>query len=47
MEPSTLALFWAGVIALSILVYVLLDGFDLRRRHPVRRDPPDDQAGSG
>lgn len=29
MEPSTLALFWAGVIALSILVYVLLDGFDL------------------
>lgn len=29
MEPSPLALFWAGVIALSILVYVLLDGFDL------------------
>lgn len=29
MEPSTLALFWAGVIAFSILVYVLLDGFDL------------------
>ncbi|CAH1660933.1 cytochrome d ubiquinol oxidase subunit II [Chelatococcus asaccharovorans] len=29
MEPSTLALFWAGVITLSILVYVLLDGFDL------------------
>ncbi|MDI4665034.1 cytochrome d ubiquinol oxidase subunit II [Xanthobacter autotrophicus] len=29
MEPSTLALFWAGGIAVSILVYVLLDGFDL------------------
>lgn len=29
MEPSTLALFWAGVIGFSILVYVLLDGFDL------------------
>lgn len=29
MEPSTLALFWAGVICVSILVYVLLDGFDL------------------
>ena len=42
-EPSALALFWAGVIALSILIYVILDGFDLgvgilfgstqRRRH--------------
>ena len=29
MEPSNLALFWAGVLACSILVYVLLDGFDL------------------
>jgi cytochrome d ubiquinol oxidase subunit II len=29
MEPSTLALFWAMVIAVSILVYVILDGFDL------------------
>jgi len=29
MEASSLALFWARVIALSILVYVLLDGFDL------------------
>ncbi len=29
MEPSTLALFWAGVIAASILIYVILDGFDL------------------
>lgn len=29
MEPSNLALFWAGVIALSILVYVILDGFGL------------------
>ena len=28
-EPSTLALFWAGVIAAAILVYVILDGFDL------------------
>ena len=29
LQPSNLALFWAGVIALSILVYVVLDGFDL------------------
>jgi cytochrome d ubiquinol oxidase subunit II len=29
MEPSNLAMFWAGVIVLSILVYVILDGFDL------------------
>jgi len=29
LEPSTLALFWAAVIALSILLYVILDGFDL------------------
>ena len=29
MEPSTLALFWAGVIAAAILFYVLLDGFDI------------------
>jgi len=29
MEPSNLALFWAGVIAVAILVYVVLDGFDL------------------
>ena len=28
-QPSSLALFWAGVIALSIMVYVVLDGFDL------------------
>jgi cytochrome bd ubiquinol oxidase subunit II len=27
--PSLLALFWAGVIAFSIFVYVVLDGFDL------------------
>jgi cytochrome d ubiquinol oxidase subunit II len=27
--PSDLALFWAAVIALSIMVYVILDGFDL------------------
>src|SRR6516162_2286651 len=29
MEPSTLAMFWAGVLACSILIYVILDGFDL------------------
>jgi len=29
MEPSNLAMFWAGVLACSILIYVLLDGFDL------------------
>jgi cytochrome bd ubiquinol oxidase subunit II len=29
MEPSNLALFWAAVVAVSILVYVVLDGFDL------------------
>jgi cytochrome bd ubiquinol oxidase subunit II len=29
MEPSTLALFWAAVIAVAILAYVILDGFDL------------------
>jgi cytochrome bd ubiquinol oxidase subunit II len=28
-EPSSLALFWAGVIAFAIMVYVILDGFDL------------------
>ena len=28
-EPSTLAIFWVGVIFLSLLVYVVLDGFDL------------------
>ena len=29
MQASDLAVFWAGVIALSILIYVILDGFDL------------------
>jgi cytochrome bd ubiquinol oxidase subunit II len=29
LEPSNLALFWAGVIAVAIMVYVILDGFDL------------------
>lgn len=29
LQPSALALFWAGVIALAIMVYVILDGFDL------------------
>ena len=28
-RPVSLALFWAGVIAVAILVYVILDGFDL------------------
>ena len=28
-EPTILATFWAGVIAAAILVYVILDGFDL------------------
>ena len=29
MEPTDLAVFWAGIVAVSILMYVLLDGFDL------------------
>jgi cytochrome bd ubiquinol oxidase subunit II len=29
LEPSALALFWAAVIAIAIVVYVILDGFDL------------------
>ena len=29
MDPVSLALFWAGVIAFAILVYVILDGYDL------------------
>ena len=29
MGATNLAVFWAGVIALSILMYVILDGFDL------------------
>ncbi len=29
MDPSWLAVFWAALIAFAILVYVLLDGFDL------------------
>ena len=29
MELSNLATFWAGVLACAILIYVLLDGFDL------------------
>jgi len=29
MEPSNLALFWAGVLACAILLYAILDGFDL------------------
>ena len=28
-DPSALALFWAAVIAAAILIYVLLDGFDI------------------
>jgi cytochrome d ubiquinol oxidase subunit II len=29
LEPSNLALFWAGVLAISVLLYVIPDGFDL------------------
>ena len=29
MEPSTLALFWAGVLGCAVLLYVVLDGLDL------------------
>jgi cytochrome d ubiquinol oxidase subunit II len=29
MDASWLAVFWAALIAFAILVYVLLDGFDL------------------
>jgi cytochrome bd ubiquinol oxidase subunit II len=29
MEASNLAVFWASVIAVSIVIYVILDGFDL------------------
>jgi cytochrome d ubiquinol oxidase subunit II len=29
MAPTNLTVFWAGVIAISILIYVILDGFDL------------------
>src|SRR6185369_10432605 len=29
MEATNLAIFWASVIAVSIIIYVILDGFDL------------------
>ena len=29
MQPTNLSVFWAGVVATSILIYVILDGFDL------------------
>jgi len=29
MDPTWLPVFWAGVIAFAILVYVILDGYDL------------------
>jgi cytochrome d ubiquinol oxidase subunit II len=29
MEPSNLAFFWAGVICMAIVLYTVLDGFDL------------------
>jgi cytochrome d ubiquinol oxidase subunit II len=29
MDPGWLIYFWAGVIAFSILMYVILDGYDL------------------
>ena len=53
---SNLALFWAVVIAGAIMIYVILDGFDLgvgilfgmtRRRNPAARHGPDDRAVLG
>lgn len=45
MDPAHLATFWAGVIAFAILIYVILDGYDLgvgilfgMTRHEDRRD---------
>jgi len=29
MEPSNLALFWAGVLGYAVLLYVILDGLDI------------------
>src|SRR5215470_6873069 len=29
MDPSSLALFWVGVLGTAVLLYVILDGFDL------------------
>jgi len=29
VQPTDLTVFWAGVIAISILIYIILDGFDL------------------
>jgi cytochrome bd ubiquinol oxidase subunit II len=29
MEPSKLALFWAGVLGYAVLLYVILDGLDI------------------
>ena len=29
MQPTNLAVFWAGVVAISIIIYVILDGFDI------------------
>ena len=37
--PFSLPLFWAGILAFSILVYVLLDGFDLGIWDPLRAQP--------
>ncbi len=29
MQPTNLSVFWAGVIAISIIIYIILDGFDI------------------
>ena len=34
-------IFWVAVLAISTLLYVLLDGFDLGGRHPLRRSRSD------
>ena len=50
LEPFLdLPLIWYSLIIVAVLLYVILDGFDLRRRHslplrPVRHLPgPDDE----
>jgi len=38
-----MVLYWAFVLAIAMLLYVLLDGFDLGR-HSIRPDPRGDAA---
>ena len=45
MEPSNLALFWAGVLGCAILLYVILDGFDLGVWDPVWDNPGRGETG--